>query len=119
MWTMALDFAPMMHIVIVVPRAFAARVEACVPNHRGRLYSSDRRDEVQTIHARVPKANVAAFVSALMIAADGTAQTSMLLYQYFPNAQPPPADPTAGVREPWPRSPSPRRGAIAVAEPAT
>ena len=106
-----------MHVVISVSHEFAARVEACVPRHRGRVVSSEHRAGAQTIRARVPQATLAAFVSALMAETHHTARTSMVLYEYWPTLQPPPGDPTAGVREPRPTRPPGRRGAIAVPEP--
>jgi translation elongation factor EF-G len=106
-----------MHVVIVVAQEFAARVESLVPRHRGRLHSSEHRDGVQTISARVPEAEVAAFVSALMADTDCRARTSMAPYEYWPVLQRPPGDPTAGVREPRPNVPVLRSGAIAVPEP--
>jgi hypothetical protein len=72
---------------------------------------------VQTIRARVPQADVAAFVSALMADTHGTARTSMVLCEYWPALRPPSGDPTAGVREPRPKVPTGRSGAIAVPEP--
>ena len=114
---MALDVEPVMHVVIVVPQEFAARVEARVPHHRGRVHSSEHRDGVQTIRARVPQADVAAFVSALMVDTSGAARTSMVLYEYWPVLQPPPGDPAAGVREPRPKVPAGRSGAVALPEP--
>jgi translation elongation factor EF-G len=112
----ALNVEPVMHVMIVVPQALAARVEARIPHHRGLVHSSEHRDGLQTIRARVPEANVAAFVTVLMLDTNGTARTSMVLYEYWPVLQPP-GDPTAGVREPRPRVPFGRSGAIAVPEP--
>lgn len=105
-----------MHVVIVVPQEFAALAEARVPHHRGLVQSSEHRDGVQTIRARVPQASVPAFVAALMADTNGTARTSMVLYEYWPVLQEP-GDPTAGVREPRPKVPAGRSGAIAVPEP--
>jgi len=113
---MTLAVEPVMHVVIVVPHVFAARVEARIPHCRGRLQSSEHRDGLQTIRARVPEASVPAFVSALMADTNGTARTSMVLYEYWPVLQPP-GDPAAGVREPRPKIPTGRSGAIAVPEP--
>jgi translation elongation factor EF-G len=106
-----------MHVVMSVAHEFAARVEACVPRHRGRLVSSEHRAGVQTIRALVPQWELAAFVSALMTETRNTARTSMVLYEYWPTAQPPPGDPAVGVREPRPTLPTGRRAAIAVPEP--
>src|SRR5215203_7269581 len=89
-----------MHVVIVVPQEFAARVEARVSRHRGRLHSSEHRDVVRTIRARVPEADVAAFVSAVLADTNGRARTSMVLYGSWPVLERPPGDPMAGVREP-------------------
>ena len=41
----------------------------------------------------------------------------MVLYEYWPVLQPPPGEPEAGVREPRPKVPVGRSGAIAVPEP--
>ena len=116
-WPVALAVEPVLNVVIYVSHEFATRVEACVPRHRGRLVSSEVRAGVQTIRARVPQTNVGAFVSALMAATNGTARTSMVLYEYWPLLQPPPGEPTVGVREPRPTVPPGRSGAIAVPEP--
>ena len=114
---MALGVEPVMYVVIVVPQDFAARAEARVPDHRGQVHSSEHRDGVQTIRARVPQADVGAFVSALMVDTKGAARTSMVLYEYWPVLEPPPGDPTAGVREPRPKVPIRRTGTIALPEP--
>jgi translation elongation factor EF-G len=106
-----------MDVVIVVPQEFAARVQARVPHHRGRVHSSEHRDGVQTIRARVPQAEVAAFVSAVLADTNGRARTSMALHEYWPVMEGPPGDPTAGVRQPRPNAPVSRSGAIAVPEP--
>ena len=106
-----------MDVVIVVPQEFAARLAARVPRHRGRLHSSEHRDGVQTIRARVPQAEVAAFVSAVLADTNGRARTSIALYEYWPVMERPPGDPTAGVRQPRPKVPVLRNGAIAVPEP--
>ena len=107
-----------MHVVIVVAQEFAARLEARILRHRGRLHSSEYRDGVQTIGARVPQAEVAAFVSAVMADTDSRARTSMVLYEYWPVLEHPPGDPTTGVREPRPNVPVLRSGANAVPEPS-
>ena len=106
-----------MHVVIVVPQEYAAGVEARLPRHRGRLQSSEHRDGVQTIRARVPQAEVAAFIATLMADTHGRARTSMVVYEYWPVLHSPPGEPTAGVREPRPKLPVLRSGAIAVPEP--
>jgi translation elongation factor EF-G len=106
-----------MHVVITVPQEYAARVEARLTPHRGQLHGSEHRDGVQTIRARVPQAEVAAFVSTLMADTNGLARTSMVLYEYWPVPQRPPGDPAAAVREPRPTAPILRSGAIAVPEP--
>jgi len=113
---MTLNLEAVMHVVIVVPHVFAARVEARIPHYRGRVQSSEHRDGSQTIRARVADVSVPAFVSALMADTNGTARTSMVLYEHCPVPQPP-GDPAAGVREPRPKVPTGRSGAIAVPEP--
>jgi translation elongation factor EF-G len=113
----ALTVEPVMHVVIYVAQEYSARVEARIPRYRGRLHSSEHKDGVQTIRARVPQAEVPAFVAALMGDTDGRARTSMVLYEYWPVLQRPPGEPTAGVREPRPTAPVLRGGAIAVPEP--
>ena len=45
-----------MHVVILVPPVFAARVEARTPRHRGRVLASEHQDDLPTISARVPSA---------------------------------------------------------------
>jgi translation elongation factor EF-G len=112
-----LTVEPVMHVVIVVPQTYAAGVEARLPRYRGRVISSEHRDGVQTIRARVPQVDVAAFVSELILYTEGRARTSMVVYEYWPTLQDPPGEPTAGVREPRPRRPVLRSGAIAVPEP--
>ena len=106
-----------MHVVIVVAQESAARVQNRVHRHRGRVDSSEHRDGEQTISARVPEAEVAAFVSALMADTDCRARTSMVLYEYWPALERPPGDLTTGVREPRPNVPVLRSGTIAVPEP--
>src|SRR5688500_5502181 len=107
-----------MHVVIVLPQECAARLHARVPMHRGRLHASEYRDGEQTISARVPQAELAAFVSAVLADTNGLARMSMKLHEYWPELHPPSGgDPTAGVREPRPNVPVLRSGAIAVPEP--
>jgi len=52
-----------------------------------------------------------------MVDTSGAARTSMVLYEYWPVLQPPPGDPAAGVREPRPKVPAGRSGAVALPEP--
>ena len=106
-----------MHVVIVVPQEFAARVAARVPAHRGRLQSSEYRDGVQTIRAHVPEREVAAFVSEVLADTNNLARTSMALSEYWARLERPPGDATVGVLEPRPKLPVSRSGAIAVPEP--
>jgi translation elongation factor EF-G len=106
-----------MHVVINVPQEYAARVETRVSRARGRVVESEHRDGTQTIRARVPEVEVGAFVSALVEDTGGRVRTSMVLYEYWPVPERPPGEPTAGVREPRPRAPTGRTGAIAVPEP--
>ena len=106
-----------MHVVVVVPQAFAAGVAASVASHRGRLESSEYRDGVQTISAHVPQAEVAAFVSEVLAYTNNQARTSMALSEYWPTFERPPGEPTSGVLEPRPKLPVSRSGAIAVPEP--
>jgi translation elongation factor EF-G len=94
-----------MHVVIFVAQEFAARVEGGVLRHRGRIDSSEHRDGVRTIRARVPEAEVAAFVSALLADTNGRARMSMTLCEYWPVLERLPGGPTAGVREPRPNAP--------------
>jgi translation elongation factor EF-G len=113
----AFSLEPVLHVVISVAPEFAAGVEGCVLRRRGRLDSSEHRDGVQTIHARVPHAEVGPFVSALMADTNGSARTSMRLCEYSPTLERPPGDPMSRVREPRPKAPVLRNGAIAVPEP--
>ena len=109
-----------MHVVIVAAQEFAARLHARVPLHRGRLHSSEHRDGVQTISARVPQAEVSTFVAAVLTDTNGLARMSMALYEHWPVAdRPPGGDQAAGVREPRPKAPFVPSGAIAVPEPNT
>lgn len=114
---MAFTVEPVMHVVIIVPQECAARVEARLPHHRGRVQSSRHRDGQQTIGARIPQAEVPAFITALVQETGGRARTSMVLFEYWPVAERPPLDPAAGVRQPVPRIPTGRSGAVAVPEP--
>lgn len=106
-----------MHVVIVVPQEFAARVAARVTAHRGHLLSSEHRDGEQTIRADVPHDEVPAFVSEVLADTNNKARTSMALTEYWPTSERPPGNPPAGVREPRPKVPSLRSGGMSVAEP--
>lgn len=108
---------PVMHVVIIVPQEYAARVAVRIPRHRGRFQSSEHRDGVQTIRAHVPQAEAGAFVSAVLAETNNQARTSMALAEYWPASERPPGDPAVGVREPRPNVPIVRGGAIAVPEP--
>ena len=106
-----------MHVVIVVPQVFATCVAARVAAHRGRLLSSEHRDGEQTLRADVPHAEVAPFMSEVLKDTNYQAKTSMKLSEYRPALDGPTGNPPAGVREPRPKVPSMRSGAIAVPEP--
>jgi translation elongation factor EF-G len=90
---------------------------ATVPRYRGRIESTEYREEAQTIRARVPQAEVSRFIAALWRETGGRARSSMVLYEYWPVRQPPPGAPDAGVREPRPRVLVGGSGAIALPEP--
>lgn len=113
---MALPVEPVLQVVIFVAPEFAAGVENCVLRYRGRLDSSEHREGMQTIRARVPQAEVGLFVSALMADTNGSARTSMRLCEYWPAFERPPGYPTTGVREPRPKTPVLRNGAVAIPE---
>ena len=106
-----------MHVVIFVSPECNTAVLAAVSKHRGRVQSSEYVDGTQKISARVPQAEVGDLSSTLWRQTDGQARTSMVLYEYWPALQPPPGEPEAGVREPRPRVPAGRSGAVAVPEP--
>jgi elongation factor G len=106
-----------MHVVIVIPQESNAAVVATVSQFRGRMVSSESRDGTQTIRARVPQSEISGFISKLSRQTDGRARTSMVLFEYWPVAEPPSGDPLAGVREPRPKVPVLRSGAVAVPEP--
>lgn len=113
---MTLPLEPVLDVMIVVAPEFAPSVHSFLLRHRGRLYSSEHGDGVQRIRARVPQAEAGPFVSALMAHTNGSARTSMRLCEYWPTPERPPGDPTAGVREPRPKMPILRNGAIAAPE---
>jgi translation elongation factor EF-G len=109
-----------MRLVIFVPQECTTAVLAAVSKHRGRVQSSEYVDGTQKISARVPHAEVGGFASTLWRQTDGRARTSMVLCESWPALQPPPGEPrepAAGVREPRPRVPVGRSGAVAVPEP--
>ena len=106
-----------MHIVIFLPQECNTAVLAAITRHRGRTLSSEYCGGTQKISARVPQAEVPGLASALWRHTGGRAHTSMVLYEYWPVSQPPPGDPDAGVREPRPRVPVGRSGAVAMPEP--
>jgi translation elongation factor EF-G len=114
---MPLYVEPVMHVVIVVPQECTTDVLAAVSQHRGRIESSEYRDGTQTVRARVPQAEVAAFSAMLWRRTTGRARTSMVLYEYWPVLQPPPGAPEIGVRQPRPKVPVGRSGAVSVPEP--
>jgi elongation factor G len=113
---MALYVEPVMQVVIFVPPDYATAVLAALARHRGLIRSSECREGTQVFRARVPHAEVGGFASTLFRITDGRASTSMVL-EYWPVARPPSGEPEAGVREPRPRLPVLRSGAIAVPEP--
>jgi translation elongation factor EF-G len=111
---------PVMHVVIFVPPECNMAGLDAVAQCRGRSVVSEYRDGVQKITARIPQVEVADLSTKLWRMTDGRARTSMVLYEYWPALQPPPGDPrepAAGVREPRPKVPVGRSGAIAVPEP--
>jgi len=106
-----------MHVVITAPQEWNTAVLAAVAKHRGRLVSTEYRDGALKMSARVPQAEVGPFSTTLLRQTDGRASTSMVLYEYWPISEPPPGEPEAGVREPRPKVPVLRSGAVAVPEP--
>ena len=106
-----------MHVVINAPQEWNTAVLATVAKYRGRLVSTEYREGSVKVSARVPQAEVGAFSTALVRQTDGRASTSMVLYEYWPISEPPPGEPEAGVREPRPKVPVLRSGAVAVPEP--
>jgi translation elongation factor EF-G len=112
-----LHVEPVMHVVIIVPPECNTAVLATVSRSRGRIVSSEYGGGAQTVRARVPQAEVPGFISTLMRQTDGQARTSMVLFEYWPVAGPAPGDPIAGVREPRPKAPVLRSGAISLDEP--
>jgi translation elongation factor EF-G len=108
---------PVMHVVAAVPVEDGTGVAECLQRRRGRILSSEHRGDKQFIRARVPQAELADFWSELSNRTGGRGTFSMVLYEYWPVSQPPPLDPATGVREPRPRVPVGRSGAISIAEP--
>jgi translation elongation factor EF-G len=106
-----------MYVVIIVPHECNPAVLAAVAQSRGLLVSSEYRDEQQIVRARIPQSDIPGFTSKLHRQTDGRARTSMVLYEHWPVAEPPRGDPSTGVREPRPKAPVLRSGAIAVDEP--
>jgi translation elongation factor EF-G len=111
---------PVMHVVTMVPVECATWVADGLLHRRGRILSRDHKGDNQIIRARVPQAGMIDFGSELSDRTGGRGTFSMVLYEYTqaPEApQAPPTEPEAGVREPRPRTPRGRTGAISVAEP--
>jgi elongation factor G len=108
---------PVMHVVVVVPVEDGTTVADCLLRRRGRILSRDQRGDNQMIRARVPQAGMFDFWSDLSGRTGGRGTFSMVLYEYQPVPEAPPNEPEAGVREPRPRAPAGRSGAISVAEP--
>ena len=67
----------------------------------------------------MPQAEVPAFVSALLADTNGRVRTSMVICDYWPVAEHPPGEPTAGVRQRRPKAPISSSGAIALPEPTS
>ena len=110
----------LMHVVVVVPVECGTWVAEGLFQRGGHILSRDHKGDKQIIRARVPQAGMIDFWSELSGRTGGRGTFSMVLYEYAaaPEApQAPPNDPEAGVREPRPRSPRGRTGAISVAEP--
>jgi translation elongation factor EF-G len=106
-----------MHVVAVVPVECGTWVAEGLFQRRGNILSRDHRGDNQIIRARVPQAGMIDFWSELSDRTGGRGTFSMVLYEYTPAPETPPNEPEAGVREPLPRTPRGRAGAIAVAEP--
>jgi translation elongation factor EF-G len=108
---------PVMHVVAVVPVECGTWVAEALLQRRGHILSRDQRGDKQTIRARVPQAGMIDFWSELSDRTGGRGTFSMVLYEYTPLPEAPPDGPEAGVREPRPRVPRRRTGAVSVAEP--
>ena len=106
-----------MHVVAVVPVECGTWVAEGLLQRRGHILSRDHRGDTQTIRARVPQAGMIDFWSELSSRTGGRGTFSMVLYDYTPVPEAPPNEPEAGVREPRPRVPHGRTGAISVVEP--
>lgn len=108
---------PVMHVVAMVPVEDGTRVAECLERRRGRVQSREHRGDKQIIRARVPQAGMIDFWSELSNHTRGLGTFSMVLYEYQPALETPPPEPEVGVREPRPRAPAGRSGAISLAEP--
>lgn len=108
---------PVMHVVAVVPVEDGTRVAESLLRRRGRIQSRDHRGDIQIIRARVPQAEMIDFWSDLSERTGGKGTFSMVLYEYQSESETPPPEPDTGVREPRPRVPLGRSGAISLAEP--
>ena len=106
-----------MHVVTIVPVECGAWVAEGLFRRRGQILSRDHKGDKAIIRARVPQAGMLDFGSELSDRTGGQGTFSMVLYEYTPVPETPPNEPEAGVREPRPRTPRGRTGAIAVAEP--
>jgi len=109
-----------MHVVTVVPVESATWVAEGLFRRGAQILSRDHKGDKEVIRARVPQAGMTDFWPELSDRTGGRGTFSMVLYEYTPAPAAPPAppnEPEAGVREPRPRVPLGRTGAIAVAEP--
>jgi len=108
---------PVMHVVAVVPVECGTGVAELLLRRGGHILSRDHKGDKQIIRARVPQAGMIASWSELSDRTGGRGTFSMVLYEYTTAPEAPPNEPEAGVREPRPRAPRGRSGAISVAEP--
>jgi translation elongation factor EF-G len=108
---------PVMYVVAVVPQECAVRLVEDLSRRRGRIQSQEHRDANVTLRARIPLAEMFGFEHALSSFTRGRGTYSMVLYEYCPAPESPPLDPDTGVREPRPKVPVGRSGAISLAEP--
>jgi translation elongation factor EF-G len=107
-----------MHVVAVVPVECGTWVAEGLLQRRGHILSRDHNGDNQIIRARVPQGGMIDFWSELSDRTGGQGTFSMVLYEYTPVPEStPPNEPEAGVREPRPRPPRGRTGAVSVAEP--
>jgi elongation factor G len=71
------ELDPIMKVEVVTPDDYVADIVVDLKGRLGKVQRTDKRDDVQVIHALVPKANMLGYVSTLRSITQGQASCTI------------------------------------------